>query len=222
MSEFKAFLDESGTHAGAPVVTVAGFYGSKEQWASFRELWGPHSLGFHAKDAERRFPELCVAIEKSEINGIFVTIGKITYSESATEQVKSRLGNTYALCAFICAMQICDEVQAPTSFVFEQGQPNFSFVEKILLDMFEAGNTCIASVNPAKKTDFIELHAADFVSHCASAYEKPWLQRLFDSHRLKHAHIGEQHLESAGAELEELMKKARWQRRKIKESRRKL
>lgn len=216
---FNAFLDEAGTHAGAPVVTVAGFYGNKEQWALFRESWGPFSLDFHAKNSEHRFPELCAAIEKSGINGIFVTIGKISYKTSATERVKSRLGNTYALCAFMCAMKICDEVQAPTSFVFERGQPNFSFVQKILLDMLDAGNTCIASVTPAKKTDFIELHAADFISHCASAYEKPWLQRLFDSHRLKHAHIESQNLQDAGIALDELMKKARWERRKAKESR---
>lgn len=75
MIAFDAFLDEAGTHAGAPVVTVAGFYGNKKQWALFRELWGPSSSDFHAKNSERRFPELCAAIEKSEINGIFVTIG---------------------------------------------------------------------------------------------------------------------------------------------------
>jgi hypothetical protein len=213
---FDAFLDEAGTHAGAPVVTMAGFYGSKEQWALFRELWEPFSLDFHAKNSERLFPELCTAIEKSEINGIFVTIGKVAYKASATERVKSHLGNTYALCAFICAMKICDEVRTPISFVFEHGQPNLSFVQKVLLDMLNAGNSCIAAVTPAKKTDFIELHAADFISHCASAYEKPWLQRLIDSRRLKHAHIGKQHLEITGVELEELMRKARWERRKAK------
>lgn len=59
--------------------------------------------------------------------------------------MKSRLGNTYALCAFMCAMKICDEVQAPTSFVFEHGQPNFSFVQKVLFDMLDAGNTVVVS-----------------------------------------------------------------------------
>jgi hypothetical protein len=164
-----AFLDEAGTDASSPVVTVAGFYGNKEQWATFRELWKPHSSGFHAKDADRRFPYLCSAIEASRINGIFITLGKRIYASFATEHMKSHMGNAYAICAFECVLSICREMNTPTSFVLERGQPNFGFVQKLLLEMLDAGDNCIASVTPAKKADFIELHTADFVSHCASS-----------------------------------------------------
>lgn len=215
-----AYLDEAGTHAQCPVVTVAGFYGNKEQWTAFRKLWKPHSVDFHAKDCGSRYPSLCAAIEKSEINGIFITLGKRTYKAMATEHMKSHLGNPYAICAFECVLLICREVNCPTSFVLERGQPNFAFVDKLLLDMLDAGDNCIASITPAKKTDgFIELHAADFVSYCASSNDKPWLQRLFDAHRLKHGHIREKQLEAIGPELAELIKKARRERLKAKRRR---
>ena len=50
-----AFLDESGTNADSPVVTVAGFYGNKEQWIDFRNYWKSHSFGFHAKSSDVKF-----------------------------------------------------------------------------------------------------------------------------------------------------------------------
>jgi hypothetical protein len=36
MTVFQAFLDESGTNPETPVLTVGGFYGTKEQWETFR------------------------------------------------------------------------------------------------------------------------------------------------------------------------------------------
>jgi hypothetical protein len=148
-----AFLDEAGTHDGCPVVTVAGFYGNQNQWTIFRRKWRPHSVGFHALACDERFPDLCAAIEASQINGLFV------------------------------------------------------------------GESCMAAVDSAKKSDSIELHTADFVSHCASSHDKPWLQRLFDANRLKHGHIGERQLQAVAPELTSLVKKAKHQRLKAKRAR---
>jgi hypothetical protein len=46
--------------------------------------------------------------------------------------------------------------------------------------MMEAGDWCVGSVASAKKTDFIELHTADFVSHICSSYDRPWWDKLFE------------------------------------------
>ena len=49
----EAYLDESGTHAGAPVLCVAGYAGNRRQWKNFGKEWfpackdSPHSI-FHA------------------------------------------------------------------------------------------------------------------------------------------------------------------------------
>jgi predicted transcriptional regulator len=134
--------------------------------------------------------------------------------------MKTFLGNPYSVCAFLCVLQICKEVAAPTSFVLEQGQPNLSFVKGILEAMMDAGE-CVASVTSAKKSDFIELHPADFVSHCASSYleHKPWLERLCAAGRLSHGHIDEQMLKNAAPEVTAIVKKARSQRLRAKRSR---
>jgi len=212
-----AFLDESGTHDQGVCVTVAGFYGDKDQWKMFRDLWKPQSVKFHALNSGSRFPKLCEVIEASKIHGVFVTIWKANYKALATEHIKSFIGNSYAVCAFLCAMQICEEVKnAPTAFVYEQGQPNFEFVKRILDAMVDSGDGCITSVTGEKKADFIELHAADFVSHCASSYEKPLLQRLFNAGLLKHGHITEQILKDAGRTVTAIVKKAQNERLKAK------
>lgn len=219
MAVLTAFLDESGTDEKLPCVTVAGFYGDKDRWKEFRRIWNPSSGGFHALNSNDRFPLLCEAIEASQVHGIFVTLWKGDYKLVATEHMKSFMGNPYALCSFICAMQICEQVNAPTSFVFERGQPNFEFVERILTSMMDSGEYCIASVTGAMKADFIELHPADMVSHCGSSYKKPILQRLFDAHLLKHAHIKKEKLSAVAPELTKIVHRARRARQKAKRER---
>jgi hypothetical protein len=214
-----AFVDEAETNDKCPCVTVAGFYGDRDQWKLFRDIWKPQSKGFHALRCSSQFPALSDAIEASHIQGIFATLWKANYRELATEHMKSFMGNPYAICAFLCAMQICQEVGAPTSFVFEQGQPNFEFVKRVLDAMMDSGEYCISSVTGAKKVDFIELHPADFVSHCASIYDKPPLQRLFDAGVLKHGHITEQMLRDVAPQVTRIVNMAKNQRLKAKKNR---
>ena len=96
--------------------------------------------------------------------------------------------------------------------MYEQGQPNFEFVKRILDAMMDSGEYCLASVASAKKANFIELHAADFVSHCASSHEKPPLQRLFNAGLLKHGHVTEQILRDTGPSVTAIVKKAKYER----------
>jgi hypothetical protein len=220
MAIITAFLDESGTDEKLPCVTVAGFYGDKDQWEEFGHIWRPHSVGFHALNSNDRFPLLCEAIEASQVRGVFITLWKEDYKQVATEHMKSFMGNPYALCSFICAMQICEEVNGSTSFVFERGQPNFEFVERILSAMMDSGEYRIASITGAIKGDFIELHPGDMVSHCGSSWKKPILQRLFDCHLLKHGHLEKEKLRAVAPELTKLVHRARRERMKVKIERR--
>jgi hypothetical protein len=141
------------------------------------------------------------------------------YEKLATEHMKSYMGNPYAICAFMCVMEICEQVKAPTAIVFEQGQPNFSFVRRTLEAMMDSGQLCISSVTPAMKKDFIELHPADFAAHCGSTYDKPPLKRLMDAGRLLHGHITREMLEGIAPQLTAMVKKAKHERLKAKRTR---
>jgi hypothetical protein len=214
-----AFIDEAGTNKQCPCITVAGFFGCQEQWKTFRQLWKPRSIAFHALRHDDRFPDLCFAIEASQVSGIWVTLWKKDYEILATEHMKSFMGNPYAICAFMCVMEICEQVKLPTAIVLEQGQPNFSFVRRILEDMMDAGQLCISSVTPARKDDFIELHPADFAAHCGSTYDKPWLERLMNAGRLKHGHITREMLKGIAPQLTTMVNRAKNERLKAKRQR---
>lgn len=196
-----AFLDESGTNPETPVLSVGGFYGSNDQWQAFRQSWEPLSKGFHAKNSSRMFRDLCSAIEHSKVSGVLLTIDKDTYKACASAHLKTAVGNPYSVCAFLCAIQICAQVNVPVSVVLEQGQPNLGFVKSILEDMMDSGEWSIATVASAKKTDFIELHTADFLSHIASSHDTAWMQRLFDQGRHKYGHVTEEMLRETSTKV---------------------
>jgi hypothetical protein len=219
---YRAFLDESGTHPETPVLSVAGFVGEKDQWDVFRQKWSPHAADFHAKRSEHLFPQLFEAISASKVDGVLVTVGKENYRQYANAHMKTAVGNAYSLCAFLCAMRICDDVPIkgqPTSFVLEEGQPNLGFVKKILESFMDTGQLSIAAVASAKKSEFIELHAADFVSHIASAYEKEWMQKLLDADRLRHGHVTEELIRENSPRITELFRQAKHARNKAKNTR---
>lgn len=215
-----AFLDESGTGGASPIVTVAGFYGDKQKWEKFRQLWKPHSSRFHARTSDSKFDILSSAIENSALDGIVLCVGKDEYKALATPHMKTFLGNPYSVCAFLCALKICGTVQAPTAFVLEQGQPNLRWVKEILEVMMNVGEP-ISSVTSAKKEDFIELHPADFVSHAACFYQEhhSWLERLSNADRLFHADITAEALQNAAPMITAILKRAKNQRLKAKRNR---
>jgi hypothetical protein len=185
-----AFLDESGTHAGASLLGVAGFYGSGNQWRTFRKFWKPFARGFHAKDSSTKFPHLCRAIEVSKVNGILITIDKGGYKENANDHVRTVMGNAYAAGTLLCATVICDNLQPKrVSFSIEDGQPNTDFIRRVLEGLKKEKHLAIAAVATVEKSDFIELHTADFVSHIASTFDNAWLQRLINLRQLSHQHL---------------------------------
>ena len=193
----QAFLDESGTNPEIPVLSVAGCYAEQDQWAEFKRLWAPFADGFHAKSGTRLFQSLTDAMCAARINSLLVTVSKEKFKAYANAHVQTAIGNEYATCALLCVAQIC-EYNAPraSSFILESGQPNVDFVKRTIEMMMDAGypDWRISAVASVKKNDFIELHTADFVSHIASTYDKPWMKILFDFKLLKHAHLTEQNL----------------------------
>lgn len=214
------FIDESGTNPETPVLGVAGCYGNHEQWAMFKDIWKPHSKGFHARHSSQSFHVLVEAMEKANIQTVLVSVAKQVYKEYASAHLKTAIGNAYAACAMLCATQVCQRIE-PTkaSIVLEAGQPNLEFVRKTLEYLMDWEEFPIAAIAKAKKEDFIELHSADFVSHICSSYDKPWMSRLFDLKLLQHLHLTKGDLESAAPHATMLFTKSRAVRRALKNMR---
>ncbi len=199
----QAFLDESGTHPETPVLAVAGCYGEEEQWREFRGYWASFSKGFHAKDCSSRFPQLVGAMKTSGIKAVLLSVGKDTYKSFATAHLQTAAGNAYSCCALLCVGHICSKLAKKTAFVLEAGQPNIGAVKNVVeaMMMREPEEWCVGSVASAKKSEFIELHTADFVSHICSSYDKPWMGVLFELEILEHGHLTKEQLEEASLKV---------------------
>jgi hypothetical protein len=198
----EAFLDESGTHKGASVVTVSGWVGAHWQWKKFLSHWD--SKPFHAKDpkCEPLKHGLFEAIKFAELKGFSAWMKPQDYENQMNPIVKSQMGNAYANCTFACALGICKYCQAnkmgKIAFVIEAGQPNARWIKFVLERLqdrseFKGIDLGIASVATATKQDFIQLCAADFLAHSRTSAPK-WFDTLYESERVSQQHITAQKL----------------------------
>src|SRR5436309_269682 len=109
---YQAYLDEAGTHKGASILAVAGYFGTREQWEMFLGTW-KHEW-FHAchSECDKLKPELADAIDASEIEGAEICMRPHDFNSSASAEMKSNIGNAYAVAVFSCVLGICNLVSA--------------------------------------------------------------------------------------------------------------
>ena len=221
---FEAYLDEGGTHADAPILSVAGYFGLHEQWLEFLTHW-PHAE-FHASKDRYDYlkPSLADAIDAAALFGTETCIRPDVFKAVAGPGIKAHLGNAYAVAAFLCAAAICGKAQqivsnARISFVLEDGQPNIEWVRRLLIMMM--AEYPIASVTVAKKTDFPHLHPADFLAHTRATTDKRWLDRLFAKALVNEIPIDGNALAQAAAKVSAFMKRYRNQKAKERKEKRK-
>jgi hypothetical protein len=183
-----AYLDESGTHAGAPVLCVAGYVGNRKQWLAFDKEWLPKLKdsgisSFHAVESEcdrLRLPLASAIVDKGNFMGTICSVKPDIYNTYATQELKNSMGNAYAACAVSCAWVICDYAYrnnlGPVTFVYEIGQPNADFVVRAIktLALHKDPEMNIVGVSLGRKEECVPLAAADFLSHVygSSSYDK--------------------------------------------------
>jgi hypothetical protein len=221
---FEAYLDEGGTHAGSPILSVAGYFGLHEQWSKFLDRW-PHAE-FHACEPkyDHLKPSLADAIDYALLPGTEVCIRPDMFKEHANGDIKAHLGNAYAVGAFLCAVIICDKAQAivsnaRVSFVLEDGQPNIDWVRRMLISMML--EYPIASVTVAQKSDFPQLHPADFLAHSRAITDTPWLNRLFGNAQVNEIAVDGKTIADTSAQVARFMKRYRGQKMKERRTRKK-
>jgi len=172
----EAYIDESGTHDESPIVSVACYAGTPEQWASFIKDWCsvlkksglPY---FHAKDSacDPLRPHLVELIQKIGLRGMVCVLEKSIYENYANDQLRTHLGDACSACTFWCVIGVCNWAiknhKGNVGFFIEAGQSNDDYIENVLKKyMAEENNLNISSVSLEKK-DFPPLTTADFLSH---------------------------------------------------------
>jgi hypothetical protein len=210
----EAFVDESGTHAGATVLSVGACVAKHNQWARFLEKWGTPS--FHAKDpySDSLKPKLAELMERCSITSVVCFVKPGDYEGHASAQWKGALGNAYAACVFACAGTICKAATSSSqsvSFFVEDGQPNSEWVERVLKSMAHEleWKNCIANITLATKKDFLQLHAADFLSHSWSTGDPIWCKRLFENGNTYETCLTPQQLVTNSEQLKQMVARRR-------------
>lgn len=222
----EAYFDESGTHTGAQMLCVAGYVGSRREWYKFEnEFQGSleaHKITcFHAKNpqcAPLNLP-LASAIEKRNLIGSVCAVDPNIFKLHTNVQFKSLIGNAYAVCTFMCALNICEWAKenklGPVSFVYELGQPNADFIQRTLEALSVAKIDPIwniAGVMGGKRIEFVPLQAADFLAHLYSTNDTNWLAYLSRSGKIKHTILGPTSL----SEVSDMIRMAFHQRQLIR------
>lgn len=208
----EAYLDEGGTHAGAPLLCVAGYVGKRKQWGAYEDEWLPTFNDskvsfFHAEDStcDRLRLPLATAIDKGRFFGVSYSVKPDIFNSHASGALKSQLGNAYAVCAVYCALAMCRVAYelklGPISFVYEAGQPNDELVVRSLktLQMHNDPKMAIATIALGHKKEHHPLAAADFLAHVCGTYmyneiDASWYNYLTYPSRVLHLELSKEKL----------------------------
>lgn len=156
MLALHGYFDESGTHDGSEVVTVAGYISTAEQWELFGRDWAnalkDYGLeSFHMTDfangakgyrgwteQERRirFARLIGLINKHVIASVGIAIPTRSFEQIFPKHAKRFVGGAYGLaaaCCFLDAARILESgyPSARIAYVFEAGSRGAGEVMKV-------------------------------------------------------------------------------------------
>lgn len=227
----EAYIDESAkTLLGRPLYSVAGLFGTCDQWRRFEDVWSAvlDTSGvayYHGKDrkCDPLRPLMVSAIRTAGVRGITSTAFEDDFSRAGNE-LKSILGNHYSYLAVSIALQIRDWAKGakvgPVTYILEDGQPNIEHVIKVI-------NTVIgpdaASVSSAGKRDYVGLQAADFLAHQSGALDQglAWLQQLLGDGpgQVMWGHLDSSGIARASTGMSQLLRRHRHQKSRAKRGR---
>ena len=215
MAVMEGFIDESGTHAGSNLLTVACCFGTETQWKKFLETWDEPE--FHAKDAhDHSKQKLADVMHACHLEAIISFVKPAQYKNQTSAQWQSAIGNAYAACTFACVLGLKKTFPQETfSYVIEEGQPNTDWIVQVLraLSMAEQFKAKVAFVGTAKKAAALQLVTADFVAHSWSTQNKFWMSLLGDG-------VYEQDitpsLDGMSEELRAIVQKRKWEQRHLR------
>lgn len=226
LAVLRAYLDESGTHDGAPLVVVGGFVADGLTWKSLTKEWRKklHDTGmsvFHANDPECDYlrEPFAKAILSRNLTGVAYSISREVYKQYASGKLQSQIGDAYAACAFVCAKEIGKLAKernvGPVYIFYEAGRPNIDFIISILnAIVVEYPEWGICGAASAIKKTVIQLQTADFLSHIIGTNDSQWIEYFTGA--FEHGRLDIQGLEEASHIVQRLLAKRRALRNRAK------
>ena len=177
----RAVIDESGTHAKSPVLSVAACCGTSRQWQLLAEKWHPalrDELGnverYHAKDAS---PELNLYLAELIVRHMdcayAYVISDDEYREYASHDHRSLYGSSYELgitAVYVYLNQHYETVGRPQkiAYIIEDGHANVAPVKNIFSHMTADPESrkkySVLSVTWVGKEE-PTIHPADLIAH---------------------------------------------------------
>lgn len=226
-----AYIDESGTHGGSRLLSVAACATGREHWESFGDLWSRQLRDancdyFHAKDPKCNAlrPFLVEAIRNQPIFASLVSVRPSDFKKHVGDKYRSLFGNAYATCVYFCALKIDKWSEQlgyeSVSYVLETGQPNVRHVVKVLSAMIPRPEFRAVSVAEVAKRDFVQLQVSDFLSNARSTNDEVWLNRLRkaldETGQLDEEILGPEQLRQSSEAIQRIVLQERARRRHAK------
>lgn len=182
------YMDESGTHKGAALLTVAACATGSDNWERFGAAWErrlreANCSCFHASNRRHRRlkPVLLEEIKKQPIFASLASVKPEDFEDNAGSLYQEYMGNAYATCAYWCAVKAdlwAEELgYEEVAYVIEHGQPNAEHVEMALKSTIELPAFRTVAVTTVPKSSFVQLQVADFLGHSRSTGNE-WLPKL--------------------------------------------
>ncbi|WP_162559751.1 DUF3800 domain-containing protein [Methylobacterium radiodurans] len=188
---FEAYFDETGSHDGAAVLSVAGFIFESHKASEMRTRWqkvldenkmpylhmsefaaggGPYRhLGKDKRIEIQR--ELHAILHDAAMCGIVISVSKEAFNRSGLSD--SALPNPYALCCYLCLLAVVEtlgerKLEANLTYFFEEGHRNQPTTNQMMVFLFRNLERVTHSFIP--KSDGGPIQAADMLAWLHNKY----------------------------------------------------
>lgn len=189
-----AYFDDSGTHDGSPVVSVAGYLGLPAKWVSFETEWklAMSEFGlnhFGMADYSNRAKPYCYWTEEERyarlerlmkisnayaLGSVGIAVPTESFNRVMSEKAKRISGGPYGLAATACFLRVANLVKSLSSeawvaYIFESGTRGAGEVLKVFQenerDESQKHELRLLSLRFENKRQFVPLQAADIVAY---------------------------------------------------------
>jgi hypothetical protein len=188
----RAYFDESGTQAGAPVLTVGGYISHAASWDEFSTEWAQAMTEygidhFHMNQFEnrrgpfkdwpnhRRIPRLnrlMTIINRHTLASVGMSVDRVGFERVFSQTIKDRVRGPYGLALKGCLASLKRlskdvKLREPIALVFAYGADQAGLIERETMTVIRASQdeSRYIDVSFERRTSIPPLQAADIVAY---------------------------------------------------------